>query len=119
MRTQTCSIAEARTRLEHARKFLEVATLVAHETGDTGDLEYASVSATLAVMSGIAASDAACCKALGRRARGQDHREAETLLAAIEPGGRQAAGSLQRLLGLKDEAQYGFYDVGSQQLRTA
>jgi hypothetical protein len=72
-RTQPCSAAQGRTRLEHARKFLDVAELVAGESGEE-DLEYSSAAAALAVLAGIAASDAACCAALGRRARGQDHR---------------------------------------------
>jgi|GEM_PF-6780919 len=59
-RTQPCSVAQARTRLEHSRKFLEVAELVA---GETGEVEYASAAAALAVLAGIAASDAACCAA--------------------------------------------------------
>lgn len=117
-RTQACSAAEARRRLEHARKFLDVARLVADETDDAGDLEFASASAALAVLAGIAASDAACCKALGRRARGQDHREAGILVAQIEPAGREAAQTLQRILELKDEAHYGFVDVGGQHLRS-
>lgn len=96
--------------------FLEVAELVAEE-GD--DLDYSSASAALAVLAGIAASDAACCAALGRRARGQDHREAAALVGNVEPGGKKAASALRRLLGLKDEAHYGFFDVGGQQLRSA
>lgn len=116
-RTQPCSAAQARTRLEHARKFLEVAELVAGDADD--DLDYASAAAALAVLAGIAASDAACCKALGRRARGQDHRQAEQLVAQIEPGGDDAATALRRLLSLKDEAHYGLFDVSGQHLRSA
>jgi hypothetical protein len=115
-RTQVCSDQEAASRLRNARKFVEAAELVADE-GD--DVEYASQAASLAVLAGIAASDAACCKALGRRARGQDHREVAALLARVEPGGRQAAMSLSRLLSLKDDAQYGLFDVCGQDLRSA
>lgn len=115
-RIQPCSKADARTRLRHATRFQEVAKLVTEE-GD--DLDYASASASLAVLAGIAASDAACCAVLSRRARGQDHQEAATLVGTIEPGGKKAATSLRRLLGLKDEARYGFYDVGGQQLKSA
>lgn len=115
-RTQRCTEAQARVRLAHARKFLDVAELVA---GDVNDVDYASASAALAVLAGIAASDAACCKALGRRPRGQDHREAATLVEGVEPDGRQAAAALRRLLNLKDEAHYGFFDVGGQHLRAA
>lgn len=113
---QPCSKADATTRLRHARRFMEVAQLVAEE-GE--DVDYASASAALAVLAGIAACDAACCAALGRRARGQDHREATTLLAQIEPGGDKASASLRRLLSLKDEAHYGLFDVGGQQLKSA
>jgi hypothetical protein len=115
-RTQPCSAAQARTRLDHARKFLDVAELVA---GEGEDLEYASPAAALAVLAGIAASDAACCNALGRRSRGQDHRQAEALVERIVPGGKQAANSLRRLLNLKDEAHYGLFDVGGQDLQAA
>jgi hypothetical protein len=115
-RTQACSDPDATTRLRHAKKFLEVAQLVADE-GD--DVEYASPASALAVLAGIAASDAACCKALGRRSRGQDHRAALTLVEDIKPGGKQAANALHRLLSLKDEAHYGLIDVGGQDLKAA
>jgi hypothetical protein len=95
---------------------LEVARLVAEE-GD--DLDYSSPSAALAVLAGIAAADAACCAALGRRARGQDHREAVALVEPVTPGGKKAAKSLGRLLSLKDEAHYGLFDVGGQHLKSA
>jgi hypothetical protein len=116
VRTETCSDEEAATRLRTARKFVEVAELVADE-GD--DIEYSSQAASLAVLAGIAASDAACCKALGRRARGQDHREAATLVARIDPGGKRVATSLSRLLSIKDEAHYGLYEIGGRDLRVA
>jgi hypothetical protein len=115
-RTQTCSDQDAKTRLAHARKFLDVAELVASE-GD--DLEYSSVAAALAVLAGIAASDAACCKALGRRSRGQDHRAAIELIEQVEPGGKDASKGLRRLLALKDEAHYGLFDVSGADLKTA
>lgn len=115
-RTQPCSLAQARTRLEHARKFLEVAELVA---GEAGDLEYVSVAAALAVLAGIAASDAACCAALGRRSRAQGHLQALDLVEQVAPGGAEAAKALRRLLSLKDEAQYGLFDVSGQDLQAA
>lgn len=115
-RTQRCSMTQARTRLEHARKFLDVAELVSGEAGDVG---YASAAAALAVLSGIAASDAACCAALGRRSRGQDHRQAVELVEQVAPGGDRAANALRRLLNLKDEAHYGFFDIGGKDLQGA
>jgi hypothetical protein len=116
VRTQVCSKEHARNRLGHAQKFLEVAEMTA---GEAGDVEYASAAAALAVLAGIAASDAACCAALGRRSRGQDHQQATKLVEQVEPGGATAAKALRRLLSLKDEAQYGFFDVGGQDLQTA
>ena len=115
-RTQPCSAGQGLTRLDHARRFVDVAELVA---GQGEDREYASVSAPLAVLAGIAAADAACCRALGRRSRGQDHHQAEELVAQVEPGGRQASNALRRLLDLKDEAHYGFFDVGGNDLQAA
>ena len=59
-----------------------LAELVAAEEGIPASR---SVSAALAVLSGIASADAACCAALGRRSRGEDHREAVALLRQIVP----------------------------------
>jgi hypothetical protein len=115
-RTQPCSEADAANRLRHARKFLEVAELLVEE-GD--DIEYASPAAALAVLAGIAASDAACCRALGMRSRAQDHRQAAVLLERVAPGGKTAAKSLERLLNLKDEAHYGLFDVSGNDLKSA
>lgn len=115
LRTQPCSEADAQRRLAHARKFQEVAQLTAGEA----DTDYLSVSAALAVLAGIAASDAACCKALSRRSRSPDHHDAENLLGQIEPGGKTAATKLRRLINLKDEAHYGFFDVSGQDLQAA
>ena len=114
--TQSCSRDDARTRLEHARKFLDVAMLIA-EPGQ--DLEYSSAAAALAVLAGIAASDAACCQVLGRRSRGQDHRQAVDLVGQIEPGGTDAANALGRLLSLKDQAHYGLFDIAGNDLQAA
>jgi hypothetical protein len=115
-RTQTCSRADARTRLQHAQKFLEVSRLIVEPRQD---LEYASAAAALAVLAGIAASDAACCHALGRRSRGQDHRHATQLLEQVEPDGRDAAHALVRLLNLRDQAHYGLFDVSGSNLEAA
>ena len=114
-RVQRCTLADARTRRMHALKFLEVAELVAMEQDDSP--ESVNVAASLAVLAGIAASDAACCAALGRRSRSQDHHDAERLLAEIASGGQPAANRLKRLLDLKDNAQYGFLHVGGQDLQ--
>lgn len=113
-RTQACSASDAEARQAHAEKFLEVAELVATETAID---PLSSVSAALAVLAGIAAADAACCKALGQRSRSQDHHDAEALVSQIIPGGKAAAQSLERLLNVKDTAHYGLINVSGQELR--
>ena len=77
------------------------------------------MSAALAVLAGIAASDAACCASLGRRARGQDHKQAVTLLGDVSPNGDTAAKHLDRLLDLKDSAHYGVVHLPGTELRSA
>jgi hypothetical protein len=88
--------------------FLETAELVA--TVDD-DLASPGVAAALAVLAGIAASDATCCAVLGERSRGQDHRQATSLLGRVEPGGKALARDLARLLDIKDGAHYGLVYV--------
>ena len=61
----------------------------------------------MAVLAGIAASDAACCFKLRKRSRGQDHAEAVKLLGTVVPHGGAMARDLGRLLAAKDESHYG------------
>jgi hypothetical protein len=114
-RTQACGNREAEAKLRRAEQFMAVATLILDEP----DPDWASAAAALAVLAGIAASDAACCKALGLRSRGQDHHDAEALLEQIEPGGKNAGKAMRRLINVKDEAHYGFYNVAPQDLKSA
>lgn len=116
-RTQVCGRPQAATRLAHARKFFDAAELVATDIDE--EEANVSVAASLAVLAGIAACDAACCARLGRRSRSQDHHDAERLLTEIVPGGRDAAKDLRRLLDLKDTAQYGVMHVSASELRSA
>jgi hypothetical protein len=83
-RTQTCNSKHALARHRHARAFLQVAELVGTQKDE---LATPSVATALAVLAGIAASDAACCAALGQRPRGQDHRQAIQLLERIDSVG--------------------------------
>lgn len=114
-RTQDCGSVQARQRLAQAKNFLEVAELAADENDPA--LEYGSVAASVAVLAGIAAADAACCKQLGRRSRSDDHHDAEALLAEIRPDGKRAADLLRQLINLKDAAHYGFISVTAPQLK--
>ena len=115
-RTQLCDHAQARTRLGNAQKALEVAELAAGEQEIPASR---SVAAALAVLSGIASADAACCAALGRRCRGDDHRGAAALLCQIVPAGDRAAKALIDLLNLKDTAQYGLIPITRRELTMA
>lgn len=112
-RTQPCDRLQARTSFDNAQKALEVAELAAAEEEIPASR---SVAAALAVLSGIASANAACCAALGRRSRGEDRREAADLLRQIVPAGDRAAAALIDLLNLKDTAQYGLIPITARQL---
>jgi len=109
-RTQSCTKVQAKTRLGHARAYLDVAEMVAE---DDSDQSLRGVAAGLAVLAGIAASDAACCHALGHRSRSDNHRDAVALLKSIGSDAVNAANALGRLIDLKDKAHYGFSDVST------
>lgn len=117
LRAEDCVPIQARARLDHARKFHEVAELAASE-GDDVDASR-SVAAALAVLAGIAASDAACCARLGQRSRGQSHHQALHLLGQIVPDGGRAARHLKYLLDLKDGAHYGVIHISNKELAGA
>lgn len=101
-------VADARARagrLEKAKQFLRLADETLELDATAGD---AAVS--LYVLSGIAAADAICAKALGVHAQGQDHGEAVALLASVDAG---AATALHALLGMKSRAGYGHDPIGA------
>jgi hypothetical protein len=106
-RTQPCTADQGRKRLADARKFLELAELVDGEPESTA----LGVSSANAVLAGIAAADAACCRALGERSRGEDHSDAIALVAQVSPGGDEAANVLGRLLAIKNDAEYGLTTI--------
>lgn len=111
-RTADCTPADARARLMKAESFATGAALVL-EMDDDPDLDLPSVAAALCVLAGIAASDAACCAALGQRARGQTHSEAVALVGTVRPHGTQLARDLKRLLDRKDNAHYGAISISA------
>jgi len=116
-RTQDCGLRDARVRLRQARKYLEVAEVAAEEPAVP---EPATAAVANAVLGGIAASDAACCAALGRRARDQDHGRAAELLGQVaDPKEVKPGQALRRLLGLKDSAHYGMSDLSGQDVQSA
>jgi hypothetical protein len=103
-RVTDCTLAQGRSRLQQAEAFVMAADLVISDATDTAT---PGVAAALAVLAGIAASDAACCAKLRKRSRGQDHAEAIKLLRTVVPHGEAMAKDLGRLLAAKDESQYG------------
>ena len=109
-RPQPCDRGDALNRLAQAEAFLLAAELIADDENDEAT---PSVAASLAVLAGIAASDAACCARRGLRARGQSHAEAVELLSTVAPGGADMAKDLQRLLNRKDDSQYGLTFVSA------
>jgi hypothetical protein len=117
-RTAACDRTDAAVRLRHAESFLLVADLVLDQPEDPG-LALASVAASLAVLAGIAAADAACCAAIGRRARGQNHDEAIALVGTVARQGEAMARDLARLLALKDDVQYGVLVITTTRARSS
>jgi hypothetical protein len=94
------SAADTRARAAQARAFLAAATLHA---GDV-DPANANVSASNAVLAGIAASDAMCGHALKKCAQGENHADAVELLSTVSVS---AARKLKSLLSAKTTSQYG------------
>jgi hypothetical protein len=75
--------------------------------GDDPALDPTGVAAALAVLTGIAAADAACCAALGERSRGQADQNAIALIRTVRPNGVQMPRHLDRLIQKKDNVHYG------------
>lgn len=104
IRTTECNRRDANQRLRSARAYLEVADLILADDRE----EYAGVAAGNAVLAGIAAADAICCRGLGKCFRGEDHRHAAELVRIAADNGLLHRKLLLRLLDLKDAAHYGF-----------
>jgi hypothetical protein len=114
MAASTRSDSEIRCRTSAA--YLEVAELV---LGEPIREEFLSVAAGLAVLAGIAASDAICGIRLGSRYRGDNHRDAAGVLETATRDGADLANALSRLVDLKDEAHYGVVIVSATKARAA
>ena len=97
------SNSDVRARAEHARAYLLVAELIRDD--DTLEAR-TNIMGAIAVLSGIAASDAICGNALGLRVAGDAHAEAIDLLRRATPPDSKAASALTRLLASKTDTQY-------------
>jgi hypothetical protein len=70
------------------------------------DAHWHNAAASNAVTARINAKDALCFAMAGHSTAADDHRSAVNELRALGSAGRQPATALDRLLGLKDRAQY-------------
>jgi hypothetical protein len=114
-RVRAMTPSDVQVRAGAARKFLEVAQMVADED-DSPD--FRQVCASLAVLAGIAAGDAICGHVLKHRSSAQDHRQAADLLRTVA-GGRPAAKAVDQLLDIKNAAQYGTDGLPADKTRSA
>lgn len=99
-RSRSGSAADARNRRVIAARYLEVADLAATEEGPGAN----NVVVGIAVLAGIAASDAICLAATGSRYAGEDHAEAARVLARTD---KALGAELSKLVRLKSGAHYG------------
>ncbi len=114
-RVVAATAGDARARQQAAEAYLEVAELVLDDKSSA----MPSVAAGLAVLAGIASSDAICGIRLGQIHRGDDHRGASAQLKAAVPDGDKLARLFVRLIDLKDEAHYGLFLVPPARARLA
>lgn len=106
-RTIIMTPADVANRARHARGFLSAAELVDEFAAEAEIDSATTVIGSLAVLAGIAASDAICGMNLGRRAAGDAHAEALALLAAASAAnGSSYRRDLSRLLSQKAGVQY-------------
>jgi hypothetical protein len=112
--TRASSLAEARVRVRSAAAYLEVAELVLDEHDRD---EFLNVAAGLAVLAGIAASDAICARRLGEFHRGDDHAAAAKLLRTATPDGARLDATFRRLIAVKAAAHYGVLVVAASKAR--
>jgi len=101
-RTRRCGRPDAERRYRQALAFAALAELDPLSTD--GPTRSAAVSN--AVLAGIAAADAICCRTLGRRHTGDDHHQAQALLTQAGELGNRARSHLETLLSIKNKAQY-------------
>jgi hypothetical protein len=99
-RTTPCTREQAGQRLRQAEAFLGWARAALADEGDEANL---GVATSLAILAGVAATDALCGSSLGYYSRGQNHAEAANLVRSIEPGGPALASTFRQLLARKED----------------
>jgi hypothetical protein len=101
-RTRACTREDAAQRLAQAQAFADLAEMDPYSSD--GPTRSAAVSN--AVLAASAASDAVCCKRLGRHSSDGDHARALELLSEAGEAGGKAHTQLATLLSLKNKASY-------------
>jgi hypothetical protein len=98
-RTRSVSAAQARAYLSKAEEYLAAAA-------ESLEARRLIAATSLAIHSAINAADVVTGVRLGRRAAGQDHDEALSLLSQAGADGAEVASQLSRLLLLKTKTEY-------------
>jgi hypothetical protein len=104
--------AEAIAHHRKASEFLEAAR-------DALASGWSNAATSNAVSAGINAKDALCFILAGRSHAAEDHRAAIVELRRLGERGRDAAVQLDRLLALKDRAQYDRRDISDTDAKSA
>lgn len=104
-RTRSMTLVDCRIRAGHARSFITAAELVCDLGEDAGIDATGNTIASLAVLAGIAASDAIAGMTTGERSASESHQEATRLLQSSATG-RSVAAPFKRLIDAKSEAAY-------------
>ena len=102
-RRRPCDGRDVASRVREAETFAAHAEI--HPLSEIP--EDRSIAVSNAVMAGVAASDAICCKALGEHSASPDHRHAVEMLKEVPAIGEDASKYLRTLLDLKPKAMYG------------
>ena len=102
-RRRPCDGRDVASRIREAETFAAHAEI--HPLSEIP--EDRSTAVSMAVLAGVAASDAICCKALGEHSASPDHRHAVEMLKEVPAIGDDASTYLRTLLDLKPKAMYG------------
>lgn len=111
-RTQRMTPTDVATRASHARAFIVAADLVDALADDAGIETKSNLLGSLAVLAGIAASDAICGNALGERAASENHADAVAVMKRATPPSDSGPAQLKRLLDAKTTTQYSSTLIG-------
>lgn len=99
-RTTPCTREQAGQRLRQAEAFLGWARAALADERDQVNL---GVATSLAILAGVAATEALCGSSMGYYSRGQNHADAANLVRSIEPGGAALASTFRQLVACKED----------------